>query len=501
LSQTVEDVQSRSSLRGGSTARQKALLAAGVGAPILLYLLYVNRYSLNVPVADDWNVIRLASAAIHHKITLHELWVQYGDTRLFVGFLFFAAFAVVDHLNEKSIILFSAGIFIASFVLLLFLVRSYLRRRLTFFPTLLIGVIWFSLADVENSLWSFQLAWYFVIFGFMAMVFFLLVPRRFRNVFFVLAILAAIAASYAEVQGFVVWPVGLVCLLWTSPWTRRTYVESGIWVSAAILSTLFYLHGFIFSADTDICVVEGGNRAQCSLTYGLSHPVQLAKFFVVLVGNVVPTNPGTYVAAHEFLGAVICIVAIWTVVRSIRERAVQGNPLPVVLIAFALLFDVMLALSRLGEGLLGAGLNRYTMPNIVLLVGIVVYLWAHPPNLMTATRQSSTPERLKALGTVTLAVFFVVQTVVATQFGITNARAFKASSEAVARVVVNLDRVPPGERACYFQSVVVGPPVSVLEEARDTAIRDQLTVFRPGAKQEYRDEGPPRIARCDRPDA
>ena len=471
----------------------------GAVVPALLYLLYVDHYSLNVPVADDWNVIPIASAAVHHKITLNELWQQYGDTRLFVGFLLFSVFGLFDHLNEKMIILFSAGIFIATFAMLLLLVRSYLGQRFTFLPVFSIGIVWFSLADVQNSLWSFQLAWYFVVFGFVAMAYFLLVPSRRRNRFFVLAILAAVAASFAEVQGFVVWPVGLISLLWSSPWRRRVYFETAIWVSAAILTTLFYLHGFIFAADTQICIVEGGKKASCSLTFGLLHPGQLARFFLVLVGNVVPTNPGTYVVAHELLGAAICVVACWIVAQSVRKRRVGANPLPVLLISFGFLFDLMLALSRLGEGLLGAGLNRYTMPNIVVLVSIVVYGWAHLPNLTTAWRRQTTSDRLKILGGTAFLAFFVVQSVLATQFGITNARAFKASSEAVARVVVNLDRIPSAEQACYFQSVVVGPSYSVLEQARNTAIQEQLSLFRRGLQQMYLDEGPPHIARCDRP--
>ena len=373
-----DEAQRRPTLLRGSTRLQRVLLAVGVGLPALVYLIYVNHYARDVPVADDWNVIRIASAGIHHQITLNELWVQYGDTRLFVGFVFFVIFGLIDHLNEKTIILFSAVVFIATFAVLLLLVRSYLGRRLTFLPVLSIGVVWFSLADVQNSLWSFQLAWYFVVFGFIAMAFFLLVGRRPRTLFFVLAILAAVATSFAEVQGFVVWPVGLICLLWPSPWKRRVYVESALWASAAVLTTLFYLHGFIFAADTQICIVEGGSKASCSLTYGLRHPVQLAKFFLVLVGNVVPTNPSTYVVAHELLGAAICIVACWIVVQSVRKRRVQTNPLPVLLIAFAFLFDLILALSRLGEGFLGAGLNRYTMPNIILLVAIAVYVVGVP---------------------------------------------------------------------------------------------------------------------------
>ena len=44
------------------------------------------------------------------------------------------------------------------------------------------------------------------------------------------------------------------------------------------------------------------------------------------------------------------------------------NPLPLLLIVFALLFDLIIAQGHLGEGLQSAGIDRFTMPNIILLV-------------------------------------------------------------------------------------------------------------------------------------
>jgi len=498
LTTTEDGGEGRSSSLGGWIGRQRILLVVAAGVPALLYLVYVYHYAVNVPNADDWNVIHLAAAGIAHHLTLGQLWAQYGDTRLFVGFLIFVAFGVFDHLNEKSIILCSASVFVASFVLVLVLFRSYLGRSLSFLPVFSVGIIWFSLADVDNAFWSFQLPWYFVVLAFVTMACSLLLPRRHRNLWFGLGVLAAVAASFAEVQGFVVWPIGLICLLWSGRWRRRAHFETAIWVLATGLTVAFYLHRFVFAADTKICVLDGGTKSSCSLSFGLHHPLQLARFFVVLVGNMVPTVPGRYVVVHELLGTVICIVAASIVVVSVRERRLPTNPLPTLLIVFALLFDLMLALSRMGEGLTAASLDRYTMPNIIMLVGIVVFGWAHVPSFGHIHRRLDGVRWLQLVGSLVLAVFVVVQCTVATQFGITNARQLRAANERVARVVVNLDRLPAAERACYFQSVVVGPPISVLETARNDAVDDHLSLFA-GDEQRYRLEGPPHIARCDPP--
>ena len=138
------------------------------------------------------------------------LWSQWSNARPFVSRLFFVAFGLLDHLNEKSIILCSAITFIASFIVLLPVFRSYLGRRLSLLSVLSLGIVWFSLVDVQNSLWSFQLAWYLVILFFVATLYLLLVPRHHRILCFTLAIVAAIAASFSFLQGFLVWPVGLM---------------------------------------------------------------------------------------------------------------------------------------------------------------------------------------------------------------------------------------------------------------------------------------------------
>ncbi len=465
----------------------------------MLYLIYISHYALNVPLADDWNMIPLASAAIHHHLTMNMLWSQYADTRIFVARLFFVAFSLFDHLNERAIILFSAGTFIAAFVLLLLLFRSYLGRPLTFMRVLLLGIVWFSLADVQNSLWSFQLAWYLVVFFFVATTYLLLVPHRHKNSLFVLGVVAAIAASLSEIQGFAVWPVGLICLLWTSPLTRRTYYKVALWVSAALVTALIYFHRFIVGNSS--CVIEGGRQGNCSLRSALLHPIQLTRFFAVLVGNVVPeTNwtllPARFILPYELLGIMICCGAGFVIVQSIRQRRLQTNPLPLVLITFALLFDLMLAISHVGEGLQAAGFNRFSMPNIILLVGIVVYTLAHVPNLRKLRERPNERARLKILGFVMLTVLLISQCVVATRFGITNGSIIKADNVTTARVVVNLDRIPNALGDCEFESLVVGPSLVGLLAIRNDALINHLTVFKRNTRGLYRAEGPPGVTPC-----
>jgi hypothetical protein len=178
--ETDPDVtQTRPSPLGQPTLGQKIWVVAAAAGPASLYFIYVFHYSSNVPYLDDWNMIPLVNSAIHGHLAIGALWSQYaGAARIVVGKLIFVAFSLMDHLDEKSIILCSAVIFIASYVLLLICFRSYLGRRLRFLPVLVIGMVWFSLIDVQNSLWSFQISWYLVVFFFVVAMYLLLVPTN-----------------------------------------------------------------------------------------------------------------------------------------------------------------------------------------------------------------------------------------------------------------------------------------------------------------------------------
>ena len=49
-------------------------------------------------------------------------------------------------------------------------------------------------------------------------------------------------------------------------------------------------------------------------------------------------------------------------------------------VLFALLFDLTIALGRSREGVATAAQDRFTMPSILLIVGVVAYAWARLPS-------------------------------------------------------------------------------------------------------------------------
>ena len=452
--------------------------------PALLYIGYVYHYAVNVPFADDWTMMPVVSSALHGHLTLSLLWSQWTSSREVTGRLVFVAFGFLDHLNLRSIMLFSAGVFVATFVLVLLCVRSYSGRCLTFWPVLVLGIVWFSLADVQNALWGNQLSWYLCLFFVVAVMYLLLVLQNHARLSLGLAVLSAVLASLSFSFGFLAWPLGLICLLWL----KRARVDFVIWVVAAVLMSVVYFHGWD-SANVG-CVVT---NQPCSLTYALSRPDHFIEYYILLVGNVVPVSPTgieMHLWVHILQGAGLLVAALLVGAQTLRERRIRANPLPLLLIAYGLLFDIMIASTRFERGPLDAvalSSSRYTMPSVLLLVAVVIYAWAHAPRVHVSSG-------LRLVGFATLASLLLVQSVFGISQGLFNTRNWYQFNVGLGRVIANIDRAPVGERACYESFGASGFGRSYYQ----VALRDHLSVFEPGADHVYRADGLLAEPQCDR---
>ncbi len=469
----------------------------------ILYLLFIDRYATNSFYGDDWSVVPTIQDALGRHVSLGPLWAQYNESRLVLGNIIDIVFGHLDQFDLRSVILFSAALYIASYALVLALFRRYLGSRLTPIPVLIIGTIWFSLADVQNALWAFQVSWYLTVFFLVAMLSALNLPTGRRWLWLVVALAAACAASLSTIQGFLCWPLGVLCILWTRSSWRRASGEALAWCSTAFVLLLVYFRGYDFNNNG--CLPPSA----CSPSATLHHPVNGLSFLLALPGNVIPDGinfggviePVHDVARLELVGGVLLCVAVFILVQSWRLRASRERfPLPALLIVFALLFDVTITLGRGLTGATGAASsNRYVMANLILLSGIFLYAWAHVPPWVQAahaTGHATGRRQLSRLAVVAAAVFLVVQVGTATDFGFRNGRAVSDALTYQARFLVNADRVPKRERLCEIEVQFVFQPGSSPSRI-GSAVQGHLGEFRPSSRRFYREQGlPPPLPRC-----
>jgi len=221
----------------------------------------------------------------------------------------------------------------------------------------------------------------------------------------------------------------------------------------------------------------------------------MTEFVLVNMGEVVPNPRQSTLWLNGLLGAVLLIASVIVTIRSIRRRASGRSCLPVALICFGLLCDVLVAAGRVQFLTLMAPSSTYTMANLIILVALVSYVWVEFP--VSGDRTSPVGRRIViGVGLAALAA----QVVVASQVGVSNARDWDKRLTIGARLAVNLDRIPASQKDCYALYGELGYLVFSTKIASwdgfAEARHDQLTVFTPSLYRQYRAEGLPAIGPC-----
>jgi len=196
----------------------------------------------------------------------------------------------------------------------------------------------------------------------------------------------------------------------------------------------------------------------------------------------------------ELVGAVLLVVAVFILIQSWLHRDDRERmPLPMLMVLFALSWDVLVALGRTGLGVnYIAGINRYMMPNLILLTAIIIYAWSHRPSTLQAGSDGAGAYFTRWLPLSLVVIFVIVQVVWSTSFGLVNARAARQMFVTEAQLWVNLDRVPAQDRACEVDHVLnhdlfLGDPPQL-------PAKDHLGEFAPNSFRYFRSLGPPPLS-------
>ncbi|HEY5097570.1 MAG TPA: hypothetical protein VII46_05945 [Acidimicrobiales bacterium] len=462
----------------GKTAPAPVKIAIACIVPAL-YMAVVWHYAVNSFWQDDWALLHLLDATRHGHLTLGLLWTQYNENRMLIPNLAWVLFDLTTHSDTRAVMLFDAGLLSAGYAFALLICRRTVGRWLSSVEVVIVGLVWFSLADWENAFWGFQMAWYLIIFFFMAMLL-VLSRKEITPVQLVMASVLAGAASFSSLQGLFAWPVGLLVILWCSMERTRKLSYAITWVAVGAMATALYFWDY---------TLQGGGSV--GLGFDIRNPGLVAEYFLAAVGNVFPTGAGS-VSLHALVGVPLCLAGLWVLVAAGRTRLRTAGPhtlpFPAALILFALLFDASIALGRASLGMVGALASRYTMANLLLVLGIILFVFERIPTRQHELRR--TPLLLRFAGTAALALILVAQIESSAIYGLDHARATYLERVQGARIAVNLSVIPVAARGQLVSTYLFGPyqqaPINFT-----TVHQDQLGAFAPGPYEHYRALGAP----------
>lgn len=347
--------------------------------PIALYFWFVHQYGVNAIYYDQWNDVALLTHTSYFfesysgHTTIGMLWNQHNESRTFFPNLIVVTLGSLTHLNILVELYLSATLHVIAFVLIILAHRrDVARTRLILY--LPVAFVMFTFGQFENILFGYEVSWCLVIAALAAAIFLLDLPRLSWLVL-VAAIGMAVIGSYSALQGLLIWPAGLVVLLWK----RRSRAVVLTWLISAIATTGLYFYHFDFAA------AGGGSHG-----YVLAHPLSAAEFFFFAIGNVMgnplPARPGASDPQIVVFGVAIFLLA--AVCVSMRRRVPSSSPVGPALICFGVLFAVLMTLGRTYMGIWAASQSRFVTEDLLILVGCYLCLlerWpAHDDGTVTA---------------------------------------------------------------------------------------------------------------------
>ena len=448
----------------------KALTAIGFAVPVIGYLALLRHYQVNALIGDQWYDVPVIRASYHHFPDWTSLWGLHNGNRILFPNLIVVALAHTVHYNIEVEQYIGFLMLLAATALFIF---SHKRRSpdtpmLYYCP---IAFLTLTLAQWQNTLWGFQMAWYLVLLSFAATIALLDRPTLTLPTFAVAAG-AAVVGSYSSTQGLLIWPVGLV-LLYLRGRTKRTFVS---WIAAAGATVALYFWNF-----TD----ANGGRAD-NPGNALGHPWETVKFFVYALGDIAGVQPQNRVAANGgvmVFGVVILFLSVLVLIKwGFRRDEHSGVPIGIALIVFGLMFDLLFTEGRVIFGLSSAAQSRYTTNDILVLAGIyMTTLSGLSSSVRTRTKDRGERARSVPHGTITW---------VRDHIDRIDRRTIRwiAITAIVIQVVSSVHYGPPGARRFYQTSVVSASITRNINHESDGIVNYGLGIFVPESALWFREQ-------------
>jgi hypothetical protein len=486
--------------KGGSLERLSGkhgfltvLAVAGFVIPVLGYFLYVHAFGINLTYQDQWSDVQIIADSFSGHLGLGQLWALHNENRIFFPNLIVLLLSRTTRFNVLVEEYLSAVLLVLSIALVVIAHRRRVGRMqwLYYSPVAFLMV---SIVQYQNTLWGFQLAWYLVLATTITALYLLDRPALTWPIL-VLAVASSVVGSFSSLQGLIVWPLGLILLLFR----RRPRLFVVAWILSAIITTAVYFVGYTSNQS-------GGTD------YVIHHPVTSARFYLALMGDVLGTNlpasNGTNLAV-ELFGLIILIASVWAIAAVCFGRmAPRGGPFAVALICFGLLFAVFVTGSRAFEGLNAAGASRYRTFDLLPVVGIYLLaleglvnrrIAAGKPRLTYFERRTSSPtgvndaplwrlkQRSVSIFAVTVAAIMCLQFGVGIPEGLAGTRTFNSNQVRAARMLSDIKHYPDGyvqiSLGAFQSAGFIRQMARVLEQHR-------LSLFATDAAARYRAEGP-----------
>lgn len=321
--------------------------------PVLWGLFAVWKFGVNVAWADEMRFFQNRQ----HFLSFEYLWAQHNEHRMLFPKLFAWLIGSIFSWNSKAFMYFSQ---ILLFIVYFLVIRLVLDGRkvkeigwLDAVEIVCLGLCVYNMAQHENLLWGFQVAWVMIVsFGMLSFWVFdrYLRTKKRRDLF--LAMLLAVVVSYSSMHGLAVWGGYLLILLARFVFREKLPIGTCLTVGLTCLITV----GLYFYKWEPV--------AMHSELMG-KNPEQIGTYFLEMIGWSV-LSAGDLC---RLVGFVLAVLAACWIAKCFAEKALMTHirvcgPMMLGLGAMA-----MIAMGR-SSGATGQIMQSRYMTNSMLFLGM-----------------------------------------------------------------------------------------------------------------------------------
>jgi hypothetical protein len=342
------------------------LIALTALVPCLICALFISSNAVSVLFLDEWEMVPFCAKMDANNITFADLFAQHNEHRIFFMYLAYSGLISISSFNVVVPMWFSfAMILLTVFVVLHYIAtRSGVSDRKKYLFSSLISFLLFSLTQYENLLWGFQIGFIMVLLFSVLSCYFLC--RAFhasrtktRNIYFTVALLAAVIDSFSSSQGLITWISGFAAFFMM--FRKKTFSSPYfvVWALVAIATWVAYFHNYVKPEHHP------------SLTYLFEHPGMFLHYFFSIAGNAIS---GNFKAGVVAVGVALVVFLLVACIKIRKRKQEQQFIFPLALALNSLLVLGSIAVGRVGLGVEQALAPRYTSFSICLVVGMAL-LW------------------------------------------------------------------------------------------------------------------------------
>jgi hypothetical protein len=342
-----------------------------VVSPAVIFLYYIIAFGVNVPYSDTWREIPFIQQYLTGKFQFLSLFTVIGSYKIATTFLSTLWILKLFHWNIRIYALMGFCYQILTGMILYGVYwrlsnqnRNHYLRILGGFP---IFLCLFTLRQWENTMGDWPNAFFGAIF-FSILAFYALDKRELK--WFTLAILSGLLGSMTFITGVLVWPIGLIELVFIInikglKEKKRSILILLVWIIFGVVSSIFYFWG---------------TSALNSSAKNVSDLMTIAQRFFITLGSALSADKGVISLQAKWMDATVdtrvsMITGIFIFLAltiglyfSWKAKA-ESFGMQLAIILFGLIAVGMTAVGRTELGLQQATASRYTTYSSFTVVG------------------------------------------------------------------------------------------------------------------------------------